>query len=91
MTSTEQAKAEQCRALLLNNERDQAGLERRYKTVTSRMQAGMELRRERELLLDELERLTGRREFRIDEVAAAIPKQSPPEDGPEKKKEPVHA
>jgi transposase len=83
--------AEQCRGLLLENERDTTSIDRRYQTKTARMQAGMELRREREQLLDQLESLTGRREFRIDEIAAAIPKQSPGDggDGP-KEKEPVH-
>jgi len=85
-------KAEQCQVLLLDNERDQASVERRYKTAACRMQAGMELRLEREALLDELERLTGRREFRIDEIAAALPASRPPEDGDgPKDKEPVHA
>jgi hypothetical protein len=84
-------KTEQCQALLLANERDQANLGR-YRTTQCRMQAGQALRIEREQLLDELERLTGRREFRIDEIAAVIPKQSPPNDGDgPKEKEPVHA
>jgi hypothetical protein len=82
-------KTEQCQSLLLNNERDQASLERRYRTVVCRMQAGMELRIERELLLDELERLTGRREFRIEEVAAVLPWQD--EGGGDGPKELVHA
>jgi hypothetical protein len=90
-TQDPRERAALCQALLLSNERDQADLDRRYKTKTMRLQAGMDLRREREQLLDQLESLTGRREFRIDKIAAVIDKQSPPDgDGP-KEKEPVHA
>jgi hypothetical protein len=83
-------KTEQCQALLLDNERDAASVERRYRSVTTRMKATQDLRIERELLLDELERLTGKREFRIDEVAAAMPWRTG-EGGDDQKKEPVHA
>jgi hypothetical protein len=90
MTDVEKTmKTEQCQQLLLNNEREAADVGRRYRTVTCRMKATQDLRIERELLLDELERLTGKREFRIDEVAAAMPWRTE-EGGDDQKREPVH-
>lgn len=78
------------KALLIANESDVLNLGRRYKTVTTRMQAGQELRIERDLLLDELERLTGVRTISVDKVIGTTSDLShkPEDDNP---KEPVHA
>ena len=82
------SKAEQCQQLLLDNERDTLNAPR-YKCAAVRMGALQDLRMEREALLDELERLTGKREFRVDEIAQTTPRQDPPAgDGPTEK-EPV--
>lgn len=76
--------------MILDNESDTLNIDRRYQMVAVKMKCRMELRIERELLLEQLESLTGKANIEVDKLVAHLPAKPPKDEGPEEHdKEPV--